>query len=135
MKKVLMVVGMGILIPGILKAIPSYARKHNLACTTCHYAPGYLSDFGQSYKLNGYRTEAEIGGINNETQDKISDLLILGNTFPIGARVKSYVYKKFKGMTEENLKYPMRQRYGSQAGFTRIYQSGLNLNTKKENLE
>lgn len=72
--------------PAILNALPSFARKQNINCFSCYCAPGYTRDFGMNYKLNGYRTEAEIGEINETTQLEISDLAVLDKTFPISAK-------------------------------------------------
>src|SRR5689334_20709462 len=37
------------------RALPLFARKYGVACTTCHYAVPHLNMFGMHFKQNGYR--------------------------------------------------------------------------------
>jgi hypothetical protein len=37
------------------QATPSFARKYNTSCSTCHYAFPELNAFGKAFKNNGYR--------------------------------------------------------------------------------
>src|SRR6266849_6365486 len=38
-----------------VRAIPAFARKYGLPCSSCHEAWPKLSPFGQSFKDNGYQ--------------------------------------------------------------------------------
>ncbi len=38
-----------------VNAIPSFARKYETSCMTCHIAPPKLNAFGQAFRNNGYR--------------------------------------------------------------------------------
>lgn len=40
-------------------AFPSFARRYETACTTCHIVPPKLNAFGIAFKNNGYRMPAE----------------------------------------------------------------------------
>ncbi len=43
-------------LPGVkVRAIPAFARKYGLPCSSCHEAWPKLSPFGQSFKDNGYQ--------------------------------------------------------------------------------
>ena len=46
---------LAVLLPGRASAIPAFARKYNVACSTCHEAWPKLNDFGQLFRDNGYR--------------------------------------------------------------------------------
>lgn len=46
------------------KAIPAFARKYGFNCTMCHSNFPRLNDFGQRYRMNGYRIP---GRENDET--------------------------------------------------------------------
>ena len=37
------------------QALPSFARKYNTSCMTCHIAPPVLNAFGEAFMNNGYR--------------------------------------------------------------------------------
>ena len=76
------VVASGVLIVGILSlfvvpdqahAIPAFARKYNVNCTTCHTAPPILNQYGQRFLENGYQLPGtEDGGIIGKK--KLGDL-------------------------------------------------------------
>src|SRR5580692_1185728 len=43
-------------IPGVaVRAIPAFARKYGMPCSSCHQAWPMLSPFGQAFKDNGYQ--------------------------------------------------------------------------------
>lgn len=44
-----------VLFPSNSEAIPAFARKNNMACSTCHTAWPALNAFGRQYKEHGYR--------------------------------------------------------------------------------
>lgn len=44
-----------VLFPTTSEAIPAFARKTNMACSTCHTAWPALNAFGRQYKEHGYR--------------------------------------------------------------------------------
>lgn len=96
---VLALVGGVVLVPDEASAIPAFARKHNLACSSCHTAWGYLNSTGRTYKEAGYILPDEDGEIDFETQpsQRVSDDLVLEKYFPVAARLKGYLYDKRKG--------------------------------------
>jgi hypothetical protein len=49
------------------EAIPAFARKYALNCTTCHTAPPQLNTFGERFLENGYQLPGtEDGGITGK---------------------------------------------------------------------
>jgi len=54
----LMIIGMGLFSPAAL-AVPAFARKTGLACSSCHEVWPRLNDFGQLFRDRGYRLERD----------------------------------------------------------------------------
>jgi hypothetical protein len=52
-------IGAVCLTPGLVAAVPAFARKTGLACTACHEVWPRLNEFGQVYRDRGYRLEKE----------------------------------------------------------------------------
>lgn len=52
---IILMVFVAVLFPSISEAIPAFARKTNMACSTCHTAWPALNAFGRQYKEHGYR--------------------------------------------------------------------------------
>ncbi len=76
-------------------AIPAFARRNNLACSSCHSAWGYLNSTGRAYKEAGYVLPDEDGELDFDAQpgnQKISENLILTKVYPIAARIKGYIF-------------------------------------------
>jgi hypothetical protein len=46
---------LAVLVPSEAGAIPAFARKYNVACSSCHEAWPKLNDFGELFRDNGYR--------------------------------------------------------------------------------
>jgi len=81
-------------------AIPAFARKLNLACSSCHSAWGYLNSTGRTFKEAGYVLPDEDGMLDFDAQpgnQKISEGLVFDKAFPIAARLKGYVIDDSKG--------------------------------------
>lgn len=81
---------------GRAEALPIFARKFNVTCTTCHTAFPSLNAFGRMFKENGYRFPgSQAPAVQHQHQ--ISPTLIADNTFPIAAMVHSKIFEKTKG--------------------------------------
>ncbi len=81
-------------------AIPAFARKNNLACSSCHSAWGYLNSTGRAFKEAGYVLPDEDGEIDFEAQpgnQKISENLVFNKIYPVAARIKGYLIDDVKG--------------------------------------
>ena len=72
-------------------AIPAFARKFNLPCSTCHLAPPYLNAHGRHFLEAGYRMHDEDDKIDEAMQNHqvINDNLVLEKMLPWTARVRS----------------------------------------------
>lgn len=103
------VVGSGVLAVALLsififpdqaQAIPAFARKYNVNCTTCHTAPPILNHYGQRFLENGYQLPGtEDGGIIGKK--KLGDLTLDDVTNYIGFRLVGNVVRNW-GFKKEN---------------------------------
>jgi hypothetical protein len=87
-----------LLVPEKAQAIPPFARKYNVNCTTCHTAPPILNQFGQRFLENGLQMHGtEDGGIIGKK--KSGDVTLENVTNYVGFRmvgnaVRSWSFKK-----------------------------------------
>ena len=78
------------LFPQESDAIPAFARKYTLNCSSCHIAWPMLNKTGRNFKENGYKFVS-----NGETQ-VISDFLQWDKNFPVTAVITSRPYDEQK---------------------------------------
>ena len=86
-------------------AIPAFARKNNIACSSCHTAWPMLNNAGRRYKENGYRfSEAEMPRI------KVTDNLKWDESLPVSVVLVARPYdkkdtgeRKFRALHEAEL--------------------------------
>ena len=74
---VLLLVG-GILLPAVVEAIPAFARKYRMSCTTCHAPVPRLAEkaYGDEFAGNGFvLADQEASRYYVETGDKDLDLI------------------------------------------------------------
>ncbi len=57
----LLVVSLTLFLSSPGQALPLFARKYNLQCTTCHFAFPRLNAFGRAFRQNGYRMPGAVG--------------------------------------------------------------------------
>jgi hypothetical protein len=57
-------------------AVPSFARKYQTSCTTCHTIYPMLNPFGEAFRRNGYRFPSQGGA--NDTDATRANVLALG---------------------------------------------------------
>lgn len=86
-------------VPEDAQAVPGFARKYNLACSSCHTAMPYLNYTGRRFKEAGYRMPDEDGMIDPDTEptSKVSNALIFDKPIPISARLFGRPYDKKEG--------------------------------------
>jgi len=70
-------------------AIPAFARKNNMPCSSCHSAWPMLNSFGHKYKENGYRFSSA-----EKPNKKITDNLSWDKNIPISAVFVARPYDK-----------------------------------------
>ncbi|GAB4332908.1 MAG: hypothetical protein Kow0037_10870 [Calditrichia bacterium] len=78
----------GVLLPEAVWAIPAFARRYKMSCTTCHAPIPRLKEFGEEFAGNGFVIPEEEK--KRDYIQKGDDLLWLNRTFPIGARMDAY---------------------------------------------
>lgn len=111
-QRIILVISIGVL--GVLifssssRAIPAFARKYNLSCTSCHTKPPRLNPFGEVFNMNGFqipatkegeiRKKKKVGRVNLERS--------ISNIF--AARVIGNFVETFQGgdKNEANLTFP-----------------------------
>jgi hypothetical protein len=87
-------------VPDQAHAIPAFARKYNVNCTTCHTAPPILNQYGQRFLENGYQLPGtEDGGIIGKR--KLGDLTLDDVTNYLGFRLVGNVVRNW-GFKKQN---------------------------------
>jgi hypothetical protein len=85
--------GLMLVRPPDARAIPAFARRYKVSCTTCHAPFPRLKDFGNEFAGNGFYIPEE-----EKERDYVTagdDLLWLPRTFPIAARFDAFaVYQE-----------------------------------------
>jgi hypothetical protein len=79
----------GALWPEPASAIPAFARRHKLSCSTCHAPFPRLKAFGDEFAANGFALPED-----EQDRDDVSagdDLLRLNKDFPVAVRLDAYV--------------------------------------------
>lgn len=73
------------------QAIPAFARKFNLPCSTCHTGFPYLNATGRAFMEHGYRLPDEDGKIDDDMQkhQDINSNLSLEKMLPLAIRLQS----------------------------------------------
>ncbi len=78
------------LIPTNSEAIPVFARKYNMTCTTCHAAFPRLNEFGENFVKSNYR----LPNWKDSTTQTGDDMLALPDNVPLAIRAQAYVQKR-----------------------------------------
>ena len=85
-------------------AIPAFARRYKISCSTCHAPFPRLKDYGEEFAGNGMILKEE-----EKARDYVSagdDLLWLNKTFPIGVRFDAYALYDQDKTVENDLQSP-----------------------------
>ncbi len=82
-KHLVVVVGLGFFVIPLLisiftpvqevQAVPHFARKYDVGCTTCHVLPPKLNTFGEAFLARGYRMPEGWKGRNPTSSDSTTD--------------------------------------------------------------
>ncbi|HEX9756304.1 MAG TPA: hypothetical protein VGB26_00725 [Nitrospiria bacterium] len=96
------------LFPAFSHAIPAFARKHDLSCTSCHTKPPRLNAFGEAFHMAGFQIPmTEEGEIKEKRKiGRIWSELDFLNIFSL--RAQGNFVESFNGgeITETNLTLP-----------------------------
>lgn len=85
-------------------AIPAFARRHKISCTTCHAPIPKLKPYGAEFAGNGFIMKED-----EKARDYISagdDLLWLNKDFPVGVRFDAYAIYDQDHSVEFDLQSP-----------------------------
>src|SRR5690349_5468359 len=92
---------LGVLLAGNANALPLYATRQGLACSTCHFDPqggGPRNDFGFQYEKNRHSLTPE------DSTSKWADLILankLGDALYFGTNMRQqYTYVKEEGSSD-----------------------------------
>ena len=78
-----------VLLPDDAGAIPAFARKYRMSCTTCHAPVPRLKEYGETFAGNAFRLEdQEPKRFYPDTGD---ELLTLQRELPIAVRFDAYL--------------------------------------------
>jgi hypothetical protein len=98
-----------LLLPDESGAIPAFARKYRMSCTTCHAPVPRLKPYGEDFAGNAFRLEGkEPARYFHDTGD---DLLTLQRELPVAARIDvfvDYTYQDKKDVTDIKTPYGMK---------------------------
>jgi len=84
-------------------AIPAFARKYDMSCTTCHAPFPKLKPFGDEFARNGYRLSQEPPRAYRETGD---EKLLLMRELPVAIRFEGYVNYQANGGQQTDFQAP-----------------------------
>jgi len=93
-----------LLVPTDSNAIPAFARRYKISCTTCHAPIPKLKPYGDEFAGNGF-----IMIENEKERDYITagdDLLWLNKDFPVGIRFDAYALFDDKTEVDKDLQIP-----------------------------
>lgn len=76
------------------EAIPAFARKYQISCTTCHGPFPRLKPYGEEFAARGFRLPDASQEPSRATLDMGDPLLKLPRDFPIAARIEGYASYK-----------------------------------------
>ena len=78
------------LIPTDADAMPVFARKYNLSCSTCHSAFPKLNEFGEQFAADNMR----LPNWKDNTVSGGDDMLALPDSVPLALRAQAYAQKR-----------------------------------------
>lgn len=97
--------GLVLLSAGDAFAIPAFARKYQISCTTCHAPFPRLKAYGDEFAGRGFRME-EGQEPARSTYDVGDPLLRLGRDLPLAVRLEGYASWKEDSDAENDLEVP-----------------------------
>jgi len=92
------------LLPEVAEAIPAFARRHKLSCTTCHDPFPRLKPFGEEFAGNGFYLPED-----DNDRDYVStgdENLRLNRTFPVAGRMDAWMQWQQDADVETDLQTP-----------------------------
>ena len=93
-----------LIVPDESQAIPAFARRYNLSCSTCHAPIPKLKPYGADFAGDGFVIVE-----NEKERDYVTagdEMLWLNKTFPIGIRFDAYAVTNSEGDVKSDLQSP-----------------------------
>ncbi len=92
------------LVPDDAGAVPAFARRHKISCTTCHAPFPRLKDYGEEFAGNGFAIPED----ENDRDYVIAgdDLMRLNKDFPLAGRFDAYALWSDNQDVEYDLQTP-----------------------------
>ncbi|MGE5235341.1 MAG: hypothetical protein ACM3O7_03200 [Acidobacteriota bacterium] len=87
-------------------AIPAFARKYQLSCSTCHAPFPRLKPFGEEFAGRGFRMEDRSKEPTRATYDVGDPLLMLSRELPLAVRIEGYASWKDDGASRTDFEWP-----------------------------
>lgn len=100
-----------LVLPTDSNAIPAFARRYKVSCTTCHAPIPKLKPYGDEFAGNGF-----IMVENEKERDYITagdDLLWLNKDFPVAVRFDAYALVDDKSRVDKDLQTPWGLKFMS----------------------
>ena len=99
-------IGIAALLPERAEAIPAFARKYQMSCTTCHAPFPRLKPYGEEFAARGFRMDEASKEPTRATLDLGDPLLRLPRDFPLAARLEGYASWKEDAVAETDAEWP-----------------------------
>lgn len=87
-------------------AIPAFARRYRLSCSTCHAPAPRLKAFGEEFAARGFRMEKAADEPSRAEYDVGDPLLKLVREFPIAVRLEAHVAHHSEANTDVDFESP-----------------------------
>ncbi len=87
-------------------AIPAFARKYQMSCSTCHAPFPRLKPFGEQFAGRGFRMEDKSKEPARATYDVGDPLLMLVRDVPLAVRLEGYASWKERALAEYDVEWP-----------------------------
>jgi hypothetical protein len=101
---IILLVFISMVTPPDVSAIPAFARRYKVSCSTCHAPIPKLKDFGNEFAGNGFVIPEE-----EKERDYVTagdDILWLNRTFPIAVRFDAYGVYDEEASIDNDLQIP-----------------------------
>lgn len=99
---------MWMMFPAYSDAVPAFARKYDLSCTSCHTKPPRLNPFGEAFNMSGFNIPATTKGGEVKKKRKIGRVSLersLLNIFAVRI-LGNFEYIDNRGEDEASLIFP-----------------------------
>lgn len=101
--------GHSMIFPSEAEAVPAFARKYDLSCTSCHTKPPRLNPFGEAFNMSGFNIPATTKGGEVKKKRKVGRVRLersLLNIFAVRVLGNFIEYVDNHDSPEANLVFP-----------------------------